>query len=168
MSELWQAIESGLGIGREDLNVLQMTLRVLVVYPIALAMVRLGDKRFLGELAALDFLLAIIIGSIVSRAISGSAPFLPSLVAGFSLVLLHRALAMAGFHFDRLGKLLKGSRQLMRNGELQWDEMRKAAVGEEDLVEAVRHAAGLPAIDQARDAYLERNGRISVIPRPSE
>lgn len=166
MSEVWQAIESALGIGDENLNVLQMSLRALLVYPLALALVRLGDKRFLGELAALDFLLAIIIGSIVSRAISGSAPFLPSVVAAFLLVLVHRGLARAGYSSDRIGRLVKGSpRHLVREGEIQWDQMRKASVGEEDLLGAIRRSAGLSSIEQVDDAFMERNGQISVIPR---
>lgn len=164
MSEVWQAIEYGLGVGERDLSVLQMTLRAMLVYPLALAMVRLGDKRFLGELAALDFLLAIVIGSIVSRAISGSAPFLPSMVAGFSLVLLHRGLALVGFHFDTIGHLVKGRpRPLVLEGEIQWDQMRKASIGEEDLLEATRRGAGVSSIDDVEYAFLERNGRISVI-----
>lgn len=166
MSEIWQAIEGALGIGEEDLGVLQMTLRAILVYPLALAMVRLGDKRFLGELAALDFLLAIVIGSIVSRAISGSAPFLPCMAAAFSLVLLHRGLAMAGFHSESIGHLVKGRpRQLVRNGEIQWDQMRKASIGEQDLLGATRRAAGLGTIAQVEEAFLERSGQISVIPR---
>ncbi len=165
MTEIWQAIEGGLGIGDENLNVLQMSLRALVVYPLALALVRIGDKRFLGELAAFDFLLVIIIGSIVSRAISGTAPFLPSMVASLMLVLTHRGFARAGYRSDRIGRLVKGSpRQLIREGEVQWDQMRKAAVGKEDLLEAIRHEAGLTAIDEVDEAFLERNGRISVIP----
>lgn len=167
MSEVWLAIEGGLGIGDENLNVLQMSLRVLIVYPLALALVRIGDKRFLGELAAFDFLLVIIIGSIVSRAISGSAPFLPSMVAALLLVLGHRGVARVGYRSERIGRLVKGSpRQLIREGEVQWDQMREAAIGKEDLLEAVRHAAGLSAIDEVDEAFLERNGRISVIPRP--
>lgn len=166
MSEVWQAIEGGLGIGDENLNVLQMSLRVLIVYPLALALVRIGDKRFLGELAAFDFLLVIIIGSIVSRAISGTAPFLPSMVAALLLVLGHRGVGQVGYRSERIGRLVKGSpRQLIREGEVQWDQMREAAIGKEDLLEAVRHAAGLSAIDEVDDAFLERNGRISVIAR---
>lgn len=166
MSEVWQAIELALGIGAQDLNVLQMTLRAVLVYPLALAMVRIGDKRFLGELAALDFLLAIVIGSIVSRAISGSAPFLPCLAAAFALVVLHRALAMVGYRSDRIGNLVKGRpRPLVRDGEVLWDQMRKASIGEEDLLGATRRTAGLASIEDVEQAILERNGQISVIPR---
>lgn len=168
MGEVWQAVELGLGIGEEDLNVLQMTLRAILVYPLALAMVRVGDKRFLGELAALDFLLAIVIGSIVSRAISGSAPFFPCMAAAFSLVLLHRGLAMAGYRSGRIGRLVKGMpRPLIRDGEILWDQMRKASIGEEDLLGATRRAAGLRKIEEVEQAFLERNGQISVIPRTS-
>ena len=70
MMELKELLIYLLGIGQEDLDVLQMTLRALIVYPIGIALVHMGDKRFLGGLAAFDFLMAVIIGSILSRATS--------------------------------------------------------------------------------------------------
>jgi hypothetical protein len=67
MAELKELLTYLLGIGQEDLDILQMTVRALIVYPLGIALVHVGDKRFLGGIAAFDFLLAIIIGSILSR-----------------------------------------------------------------------------------------------------
>lgn len=164
MTELKELLTHLLGIGQQDLDVLQMTVRALVVYPLGIAMVHVGDKRFLGGIAAFDFLMAIIIGSILSRAISGSAPFLPSIAASFALVLAHRGLAALGFRWAGFAKVVKGSpRQLVRDGEMVWREMRRSAIGEEDLREAARRHGRTLSLDQVRDAFLERNGEISVI-----
>lgn len=151
---------------QDDVNAGQMVLRAIVVYLAALAMVRIGDKRFLGEIAAFDFLLAIIIGSIVSRAISGNAPFWPSVAAAFALVLLHHAFGKLGFRFDRFAGIVKGqTRILVRDGAVQWDVMRKAAIGEEDLRSAIRRKGGIAEIQEVALACLERNGEISVLRR---
>lgn len=164
MTELKELLTYLLGIGQQDLDVLQMTARALVVYPLGIFMVHLGDKRFLGGIAAFDFLLAIIIGSILSRAISGSAPFLPSIAASFALVLAHRGIATLGFRWDGFGNFVKGSaRQLVRDGDILWDEMRKSSIGEEDLREAVRHHGRTMSLEDVSQAFLERNGEISVI-----
>lgn len=164
MTEFKELLTYVLGIGREDLDMLQMTLRALVVYPLGIAMVHVGDKRFLGGIAAFDFLMAIIIGSILSRAISGSAPFVPSICASFALVLAHRGFASLGFRWDGFARLVKGSpRQLVRDGEIQWTEMRKSSIGEEDLRGAVRRHGNTLSLDEVSDAFLERNGDISVI-----
>jgi uncharacterized membrane protein YcaP (DUF421 family) len=164
MPEFKELVVYVLGIGQQDLDVLQMTVRALVVYPLGIAMVHLGDKRFLGGIAAFDFLMAIIIGSILSRAISGSAPFVPSIAASFALVLAHRGFAALGFRWAGFAKLVKGSpRQLVRDGEILWHEMRRSAIGEEDLREAVRHHGRTISLDDVDQAFLERNGEISVI-----
>jgi uncharacterized membrane protein YcaP (DUF421 family) len=164
MTEFKELLTYVLGIGREDLDILQMTLRALVVYPLGIAMVHVGDKRFLGGIAAFDFLMAIIIGSILSRAISGSAPFVPSICASFALVLAHRGFASLGFRWDGFARVVKGSpRQLVQDGEIQWTEMRKSSIGEEDLRGAVRRHGNTLSLDEVSDAFLERNGDISVI-----
>ena len=163
MTELKELLTYLLGIGQEDLDILQMTLRALIVYPLGIAMVHLGDKRFLGGIAAFDLLMAIVIGSILSRAISGTAPFLPSICASFALVMAHRGLAFAGLRWAGFAKFVKGSpRQIIRDGQILWGEMRKSAIGEEDLREAAR-LHGNAAIDEVHEAFLERNGHISVI-----
>ena len=165
MEEFKEAVVFLFGAG-DDLATWQMALRAMVVYPVALVMVKLGDKRFLGELAAFDFLLAIVIGSIVSRAISGTAPFWPSLAASLVLVLLHRGIAIAGLRWARLGDFVKGShRVLVRDGKIHWDEMRSAGIGEADLVSALRRRGRLQDLSAVQLACLERNGEISVIPQ---
>ena len=44
-----ELLNDALGLDAEALNVGQMALRTLIVYPLALAFVRIGDKRFLGS-----------------------------------------------------------------------------------------------------------------------
>ena len=63
-----------------------------------LVMVRVSSKRSLAEKTAFDATLLVIIASVLARAINGSASFLPTLGAGFVLVLLHRFLAMAAYY----------------------------------------------------------------------
>lgn len=167
MAELREFLTYLLGIGKEDLDVLQMTVRALIVYPLGIALVHVGDKRFLGGIAAFDFLLAIVIGSILSRAISGSAPFLPSIAATFALVLAHRGLASLGFHWDGFARVVKGSpRQLVRDGRILWKEMRRSSIGEEDLRGAARRHGQARSLEEVDEAFLERNGDISIILRP--
>jgi hypothetical protein len=71
----------GLGAGEEQLNAAQMALRAVVVYVVTVIIVRLGKKRFMGQGTAFDVILGIILGSIVSRAITGNAPFFAALAA---------------------------------------------------------------------------------------
>jgi len=141
MEELKYAVEQALGLGLDNryLNAGHMSLRALVVFVAAVVMLRVGDKRFMGKSTALDVLLGIVFGSIVSRAITGNAPFFPTLAAGLVLVLLHWIAAAVAFRSHGFGRAVKGTeRLLVRDGEIQWEAMRKAHITEHDLEEALR------------------------------
>lgn len=153
-----------LGLEAEDLTITQMVLRAVIVYGAALLMVRLGEKRFLGKSTAFDVILGIILGSVVSRAITGSSPFFPTLAAGFVLVGLHWLFAVIAFRSDRFATLIKGSpRTLVENGEVLWEAMRKSNIGSNDLMGALRTQARISEVGQVQVARLERSGDISVI-----
>lgn len=72
----------GQQIDVSDVSSAQMALRTIVVYIFTLAIIRIGSKRFLGRTSALDIVVGIMLGSIMSRGINGSTPFVPTLVAG--------------------------------------------------------------------------------------
>ena len=159
----------GLGLENKDINVGQMSLRAIIVFVLAIAMIRIGNKRFMGKNAALDVLLGIVFGSMVSRAITGNAPFLPTLVASFVLILLHWVASAIAFRSQGFGTLVKGhDSTLVRDGEIQWEAMRKAHLTEHDLLEAIRNSGKQPDVREVASAHLERNGDISVIMRESD
>jgi uncharacterized membrane protein YcaP (DUF421 family) len=169
----WLQIDSVLGLTRDvqNVGVLQTALRTIVVDGFALVAVRLGSKRFLSQASAFDVIIAIMLGSIMSRAITASQPMLPILASGALLVGLHWLLAALAYRFDWLGPLVKGQpRLLVRDGRPNRDEMRKAGVSEHDLEQALRLQARRTDLAGIRLAYLERSGEISFIPdrrRPS-
>src|SRR5688572_5210814 len=96
-----------------DIGAAEMAVRACIVYVCALAIVRLGNQRFLRKPTAFDAVLGIIIGSVVSRGITGNAPLWPALSAGLVLVLVHSALAALSLHSHRFGMLVKGQPRLL-------------------------------------------------------
>jgi uncharacterized membrane protein YcaP (DUF421 family) len=159
------AIRAVLGLDAETLGIGQMALRAAIAYAIALAFVRIGDKRFLGKNTAFDVAVAIMFGSVMSRAITGPE-FLPVIVGGGVLVALHFVVALITFRSDRAGTLVKGSeRRLVVDGEIQWDQMAAAHVTERDLIGALRTQGQLDDVSKVRVAHLERSGDVSVIER---
>ncbi|MFW6312805.1 MAG: DUF421 domain-containing protein [Spirochaetota bacterium] len=153
-----------LGLGTDTLTVWQMVIRAAIVYLSALFMVRLGEKRSLGSSTAFDLVLGIVFGSVISRAINGSAEFFPTLGAALTLILLHWLFAMLSFHSDRFGTLVKGhNRVLAENGQILWDAMRQSHISKTDLLTALRLQANTAEIDNVKEARLERSGDISVI-----
>lgn len=163
---IWSTISWALGLGLEskDINAAQMSLRAAIVFVISIAMLRLGNQRFLGRSTALDVMLGLIYGALMSRAITGNAPLFPTLAAGLVLVVLHWVLAAIAFRSHRFGNFVKGhERTLVRDGEIDWDELRKTHVSEHDLNEALRNHGKTPDVSRVKSAHLERNGDISIV-----
>jgi uncharacterized membrane protein YcaP (DUF421 family) len=154
-----------LGIHGDELTWWQMSIRAVIVFIVALIIIRLGNNRIFGKSTAFDIVLGIIYGSVLSRAITGNSPFFPTLVAAFVLVILHTILAVVAFHSNfGFGNFVKGKPNvLIKNGELQWDALKWNSITKNDLEEAVRKSGCEPDLSKIKTAYLERSGDISVI-----
>ncbi len=105
----------------------------------------------------------------MARAVNGSAAFLPTLGGGFVLVLLHRVVGMLAFRYDWFGKLVKGNPYIViRSGKANRQLLKSFHISENDLIEELRLNGNLETTEQVKQATLERNGKISVIPQKSE
>ncbi|AFY55734.1 putative membrane protein [Rivularia sp. PCC 7116] len=162
-------INYALGLDAKEVNLWQMGLRAAVVYIAGWIMVRIaGDRRFLGKHAAFDVVLSIIFGSTLSRTINGSAPFFPTIGAGFVLVGMHWLFGGISFHFPALERLIKGSsRVLIRDGKVNYKNMQKSHLSEKDLESSLRSQAKLTEVSQVEIARLESSGDISVLAKES-
>jgi len=155
-------------IGSEDGTITwwQMSIRGVLVFAVGILAVRLASSRAFGKWTPLDIIFAVIVGSNLGRAMTGSAPFLPTLIASLVLVAIHTILARTSARWGWLSFLVKGGRvQLVREGEQDKAAMRKAGVGDGDLHMALR-THGLEDLSSVQDAYLERNGDMTFIKRP--
>src|SRR3954453_12914059 len=133
MDDIEAALRWALGLGTQgkELGMGQMALRAVVVYVVTVLMVRLGKKRFMGQNTAFDFILGIMLGSIVSRAITGNAPFFPALAAAAVLLAMHWLFSALAFRSHSFGKAIKGEpRVLMRDGTGARGDMRRAHMSE--------------------------------------
>ena len=164
MEQLDAAFKSVLGLTGASLSVPQMILRGVIVYLAMVMLVRIGKKRFMGAATAFDVILGIMIGSIASRAVTGNAPFAPTLAATAVLVLLHRLLSALAIRWEVIGAMIKGHADvLIQGGRIDPVAVRKAYLSERDLWGALRKK-GVASLDEVAEATLERSGEISVIP----
>ncbi|MCL7456394.1 YetF domain-containing protein [Micromonospora echinofusca] len=162
-------LQSLLGIGAEELNPGQMALRAALTFVVAVAIVRLGHKRLFGKATAFDLVVAIMFGSIMSRAITNTLGLLGVWLAGFVLVMMHRLVATLSYHINPFGPLVKGNPVLLvEDGHTIRTALRKSHVSRADLDEALRGTGSEADLSRVRQAYLERDGSISVVPRAGE
>lgn len=140
----------------------QMLARTALVFLIGLAMLRLSSPRMFSRATPIDIVVSVIIGSNLSRALTGNAPFFNVVVSTAFLVIVYGVVTRLATRWRPLATLLKGrARTLVSDGILDKEAMRGAAVGMRDLMAAVR-AAGGQSIGEVWSATLERGGEIDV------
>ena len=165
MQTFWDFVGPLLGLGAEpkDLTFAQISLRGVIVLVFTLIIIRLGDKRSLSKKSAFDAALLIILASVLSRAINGSAAFFATLGGSAVLVGLHRALAYASCQSEGFRHLIKGKpSELVRDGKFVRSNMRRDQIAEEDICEDLR-LDGAEDLAKVKIARLECSGDISFI-----
>ena len=155
----------GLHLDAKNLTIVQICLRGVIVFVVTLIMVRVADRRFLAKLAAFDVLLAFLLASMMARAVNGSAAFWPTMLGGFVLVFLHRLLGMISFHSDWFGRLVKGEAcVVIERGQPNHKTLQAFHISEKDLFEEMHLNGNVEKLEQVKQATLERNGKISILP----
>jgi uncharacterized membrane protein YcaP (DUF421 family) len=152
-----------------ELSIIQVVTRTIIVYGVALGMIRLGKRRFLGGYTAFDILMGFVVGSILSRAITGRENLLSASVVILTLMAIHYVISYFTFYFRSASNIVKNSeRQLIKDGEIDEVAMRKSKLGENDLLQALRQKGGIKSPEEVDCAFLERDGTITVIPKKAE
>jgi len=148
----------------KDLNVLQMTCRGIVVFLIALVLIRISGRRSFGMRTALDNIIVVLLGAILSRAVVGASPFVPNIVACTFIVIIHRLLGHLVSKHPAIAHLIEGRKILLfEDGQFIDNKLDRALASKEDALQGVRRSALTENLDEIEKIYMERNGEISAI-----
>lgn len=149
----------------EKLNEWQMVLRGLLVFASTIVIMRLGKRKLFGRNSAVDIILAVMIGSIASRAINGSGYLLSTVLTIAFLILCHALLSILTVRSHKLAVLLEGAGiQIIKEGEVDEKKVKNESLRKEEILEAARLQAKIEDISKIERAFLEANGKISIIP----
>jgi uncharacterized membrane protein YcaP (DUF421 family) len=77
----------------KDLNALQMSDRGIVIFIIALLLIRISGRCSFGIKTPLDNIITISLGAVLSRAIVGASDFVPVIITCLIIVSFHRFLS---------------------------------------------------------------------------
>src|SRR5690349_3159817 len=120
-------------------NTAQFCARAFILFLYGILCIRVAGRRTFSNLSPLDIFVAIVVGSNISRAMTGKAPFLPTLLATMLIVLLHRLVAMATVRSNWLARFVKGRPiTLVRDGIIDSKAMLHANISDDDLLEGLR------------------------------
>jgi uncharacterized membrane protein YcaP (DUF421 family) len=147
-------------------DLLGVALRTIVVYLFLLLVLRLAGKREMGQLSVFELVLVLVIANAVQNAMVGAnVTVWGGLVAVLALILTDRVLQSIAQRNPRLLRAIEGEPALLvRDGRLMSEAMRQEGVDEEELTRALREH-GFVDLSEVRQAILEVDGTISVIPK---
>jgi uncharacterized membrane protein YcaP (DUF421 family) len=149
-----------------ELTIFQMSLRAAVVFLLTIVMLRIAGRRAFSQKNSLDVCTIVLLGAILSRAVVGASPFLPTMGAGIVIVSLHRLIALIGTWYPTFDKIINGTERILVNDSFKNEQqMKSSLITDKDLVEAIRKKIGSEDLEQVQRAILERNGEITIIPK---
>src|SRR6185437_10948551 len=148
----------------KDLNSLQMSVRAISVFFVALLLIRFTGMRVFGIKSAFDTCIIIMLGAVLARAVVGASPFIPTIVASLALVVVHKIIAMISVGNVFVSHLVKGRpMSLYKDGILNDQNLRKCSLSYGDVMEEVRLKMDQNNMDNIEEIFMERTGKISVI-----
>lgn len=148
----------------EDLGLIELSLRALAMFGIALALLRLSGMRPFGKGSAFDNVIIFLLGGILSRGVVGATPFFSTIAGAIVLLIAHRLLAWASFESRGAGKVFKGRETLLySDGIFHEKTLRLHGISVNDIEEQLRIKTQFESVKQVDEVYLERNGEISFV-----
>jgi uncharacterized membrane protein YcaP (DUF421 family) len=152
--------------GMNDLTLAQECARAVLIFFYGLLMLRLSGRRTFAQMSAIDLVICIIVGSALSRAMTGKIPLWGTLAAVAVLVGLHLLLALGVARHKLLARWIEGRPILLASdGRIDDPARLRCKISMNDLDESLREEGfdGLEAIGEVKKLVLEPSGKISVV-----
>ena len=147
-----------------DLNSLQMCMRAIVIFFVTLLLIRFTGMRVFGIKTAFDTCIIIMLGSVLSRAVVGASPFIPTILASAVLVIIHKIIARSSVSNQTISHLVKGKPlSIYKNGILNEKNLKRCSLSFGDVMEEVRLNLNDNSLENIEEIFMERTGEISVI-----
>jgi uncharacterized membrane protein YcaP (DUF421 family) len=146
---------------------MESVIRPALVYLFLLLVLRLTGKRTLAQITTFDFVLLLIISEATQQALIGEDnSMINGAIVVSTLIGLNILMSLLKQRSSFIDRLLDDiPLVIVVDGKPLKDRMDKSRVDEDDVLDAARETHGLEHMKQIRHAILERDGKISIIPR---
>lgn len=146
-------------------SLLEIFVRGSVIYLLLFAMMRALPRREVGGVGAADILVIVLIADAVSDGMGGNYESISEgLLLAATIFFWATVVDQLDFRFPRLRIAEGGPVAVIRNGRLVRRNMARQQVTEEEVMAQLRQH-GYASLDQVLAAYIEGDGRFSVIGR---
>lgn len=154
-------------IGPDDgtATIAQICARAVILFVFGIICIRIAGRRTFAQYSPLDIIVAIVVGSNISRIMTGKAAFIAGVAATLLIVVLHRLLAILSLRWSALGRMIKGRAVvLIEDGRIDERMLAHHEISLDDLLEALR-LEQVETPESVKWATLEGGGKISVVRR---
>ena len=147
-----------------DIGLINLSLRVLMIYTLLLIAMRIMGKREIGQLSNLDFVVAIVVAELATLPLTDrNLSIAHSIIPMMIITALQVGVSILCLKSNRFRRLLYGSpNMLIADGDLQMSEMRKARYNIDDLMSQLRQKDVFDVAD-VDYAVLETSGELTVL-----
>lgn len=149
---------------------MESVIRGIAVYIFLWLIFRISGKRTLAETSPFELVLLLIISEVTNQAMVDSDH---SITNAFLLIMtltgMSVLLSVVKHYWPRANRWLDGlPLPLIRNGKLLQENMDKARVDGEEILMSARYTQGVDRMDSIKDATVENDGKISIVPRSGQ
>lgn len=146
---------------------MESVIRGVVVYVFLWLIFRISGKRTLAQASPFELVLLLIISEVTNQAMVDSDHSITnSFLLIMTLVGMSILLSVIKHYWPATTRILEGlPLPVMKDGKLLDEHMDKARVDKEEILTSARFTQGVEKMGAIKDATVENDGKISVVPR---
>ncbi|AWZ47804.1 DUF421 domain-containing protein [Hathewaya limosa] len=143
-----------------------LLIRTVILYFLALLVVRLMGKRQIGELQPFEIVLTVMVSELASVAMQDNRiPLIHTIIPLIVLLILQVITSIVQLKSEKARVIFSGKPSiLIENGKIDVNELRSQRININDLLEELR-LKDIYNVDDVQYAILETSGQLSIIPK---
>lgn len=145
---------------------LTVLVRTILLFFVAVVVIRVMDKRQVGQLQPFELVIAIMIADLATTPMGDvGTPLLYGVIPMLALLVLHSLICLISLKSEGFRRFMSGKPSvLIQKGKIQEKELRRICYNLNDLLEEIRSGGVLSPADVGT-AILETSGKMSVFPK---
>lgn len=144
-------------------------IRTFILYVAVMIGIRIMGKRQIGELQPSELVITIMFGNLAAVPMQETGiPLINGIAPIITLVFIEVILSAVSLKSKRFRRFISGSPSIIiRNGEIDLEEMRRLRMSTDDIMEALR-SKDIVNIDDVQTAILDTDGEICIVPKAAK
>lgn len=146
-----------------EASLVTLMVKGTVIYLGILFLFRILPRRTGGEMAMMDLIFVLLIAEAATHSLGGYESITEGFVVILTLMGWNYLINFLSYHSDFIEKMVSApALPIIKNGKLLHRNMRREYLTKEELMDHLR-LEGIEEIGEVKSAYVEGDGKISVV-----